>query len=237
MSNLLVFLLGVLVSLPPGPADDAGAALLKQVRSEIGSEVEVSLRKSGAGGPKPKVILTFSNWETDVATVGRVRFVIPEPDSWRAVSEDSRTAPPRIRFRLAIDDEALLDSLRYLNVGVVAESVEIRRRAVVISGSVSVGLGYPVPVRLEGVPSEKGDYLTLRVKRAAVFGLRLPASMNGIFSRVVLTLLDLEELDIDYFIAEEADERLLTDFKPVIRKWELKKGSLVVSGYYKAERQ
>ncbi|MFH1539267.1 MAG: hypothetical protein ABIH66_09940 [bacterium] len=237
MSNLLVFLLGILVSFPSGFSGDTESVVTKRVRGEMGSEVEVSLKMSGAGAAKPGVVLTLRNLETDVAVVGGVRFVIPEPEVWKKVSAGERVKPPRIRFRLELDEDALLDSLQYLSAGMVVEGVELGRKSIAIRGSVSVGTGYPVPVGLEGRPKIRGDCLSLEVKRASVFDIRLPASMAGIFSGVAPMLLDLEEMDIDYFIAEEADEALETDFRPVIRKWELKKGMLVVSGYYRAERQ
>ncbi|MEW5944791.1 MAG: hypothetical protein AB1742_01200 [bacterium] len=240
MTNLLVFILGTALALNAAgtPLQDVEPQLKKRLAAGIGADARLTVRLQTTENDKTTLTVTLADWETDVMTVPEVVVAVHDLDAWSRRAPSRNPPPTEITFRIVLDEDALTEALVYFNPGVMVESAEIAPDRVSVHGLLDVGLGYPVSFSLDGAPRvHDKTLLLLKPRRVSIFRLALPRSFARFIEGTLNTVLDLEELDLDYFVAGEADEYLNLEFLATIEKCRLARERLVITGAFKTPRR
>jgi len=232
MANFVLFLLGTILTVYSGTGTFQETVVKKHIKEALGEDVKVEVKIQHDKNKKTSLILILKNWETDFMTVEDIKIYIPDVKGWHQKDVNKKKLP-RIRFEVRMDEEATTDALIYSNPGVQIQAANITVKGIEVEGMVDFGIGYPVPFTVFGVPEiEEKTILTLNPKHVSLLKGRMPRVISSSLSGIVTQILDLEDVDIDYYIAEPMEKKVRVNFMPILKKCETGKHFMMISGYY-----
>lgn len=238
MANLALLILGLFIALSP-PALQKDAAMKKfeaRIADEIGGVERVTVRvdgykRSGDTVHVDALRVYLKVWESDAADLPLVVLVYHDVAA-RAVRGKWRLASVgNAEFTIELDRDSLTNVFTAAHGGAPPQSVSMRKGGVTVEMMVDVGFGYPAPFVFTGRPGvDEETLVVMDAPKVQAVGMGLPGGLAQRLSSRVNPLVDLDDLDIDYAVAEPFEERAGLNFEAVARKAEVSRGKLSVRG-------
>ncbi|MEW6201264.1 MAG: hypothetical protein AB1546_04765 [bacterium] len=232
MANLVLFLLGTVITLYSGSGTFPESEIKKHIKDALGEDVKIEIKIQQDENKKQNLTLLLKNWEADFFTASETKIFISDFKIWGLKDVKKKTLP-KIQFEMRLDDSAVTDALIYSNPGLMINSTDITSRGIEVHGMVDFGIGYPVPFTVFGDPDvDERTVLIFKPRQVSLFNFRLPHFLSAPFYGIVTQIFDLDEVDVDYYIAQVVERKVGIDFHPVIKKWKTGKGLLIITGYF-----